>query len=365
MKFRTFLLALIVATFFIGVSAPKAHADAPTFYGGIIAELFMTSKDSDAGTGGESDADTTLELNGALSKFGLKGKAGNTSYVVELGIKGKDNSDTVYLRQAFMKVPVGPATLLAGQTYAPSFMLGTALYGTTVLAGTANGSLYGGRIPQVRLSVMGVTLALIQPSSLNTVTGGATDTTLPKLSISYDGKAGPLGFGLGFGYNSVKIDDGSAFDGDSVDSYVAWARVKFKQGPIGFKAQFGYSQNNGNYLEGYPEGGSNTGAGMLSVAQADGTDIENTTGFGFIAVASYNFGMGVFELGGGWESSKNGAAANTDDTTALQVYTQVKIGLDKHFFVVPGYYYSAQGKNGQGTEVGTTQYYGLAFIGTF
>ncbi len=358
MKFKTFVLALIVAIFTIGFVSSDAKAeDSQKLYGAIVYNLGQ--KQVKPGTG---DSDTDLFMQDVyVNKIGVTGSKGDVKYKFEFGFFNSDNpagSNKVFTRLAYVDVKAGPGNLMFGQNYEPYTMLSSCLIGYPVFASSKLATGYGARKPQVKYSVMGLYIDFITPSQSDPTGASSYDTTLPKIAVGYDGGAGPLKFGVGFGYQSYKVDDAaSTFDGESLAAWAGYAHAKGKFGAISFKFNFIYANNPTRF------GLAPFGADGSAELNAAGDAIEDTTGMGFMFDLGYNFGIGALNLGIAYEKTDNGEWDNSD--TSMTYYVQAKIGLAKGVAVVPGLLVQdAQKDAADATETKTT-YYGLAFVGSF
>lgn len=344
---------MVAAAFVVGCFAPAMAADKEvSFYGNVRMDTFWVDRDKNTSnalaiggaytaapaSGLYDDTDVWWDLCQGCSRFGARFKAGDVSANVEI----RPNSASYY-RQWWGAWNFGPGSLLVGQTWAPTFHgISNSVYdgGDGAAYGECGGSL---RAPMIQFSfpfeVGKLRVAFLKPepmygpiAAVDWFAIADTDYMLPKIEVSFDGKAGPVGFGVFGGYNSVDLVN--ATDRDyGVDGYYAGIVLNVPIGPAYIKADAFYAQNPreyGLFLPGNPFGAQYYAA----------TDtVEEVEAVGFMVLAGMKFtDMLAFEAGYGYakieRDNLNPAFADDEDAKAFY-YIQMPITLAKGVSVTP------------------------------
>jgi hypothetical protein len=291
-------------------------------YSSIRYDTFYVNQKGNATNLAGDTSTTTLENTLAgNSRIGAKFTEGNLFAQWEMGLPGSNT------RLAYGKYSFSGGSVLLGQTYNPWTMFSDQAYaGDNGFIGY--GCLYDGRQPQIKLDFSGFYVALVTTKTTAPDVGGEVYSTIPKIGIGYDGKAGPATFGAGFAYNTVKDTNTTGFD-ESINSYLVYARASFAAGPVTVKGQASYGQNLANF-------------GLLgrnSSAEANmANSVDNNKGYGgFVevsakmsAAASVNAGIGytVDEIHNG-----------NDKVKKMSIFVNAPIKIAEHFMVVPEFDY--------------------------
>jgi len=176
------------------------------------------------------------------------------------------------LRLLFGTWNFGSGTLLVGQDYGSYFYLVSNLCGPGggECNGIGFGSIYPGRVPQIKLLFGGLSISLEQSQTLNSFQGTTvtpilpttlllvnnsttaafieTDSQLPRLAASYTFNAGPGQFFIGGQYNQLKeiySNLGSSVS-NTIDAWTLGAGAKLAFGPFYTNATFQYGINPNN-----------------------------------------------------------------------------------------------------------------------
>jgi len=341
---RKLLVLLSAVAFVVAFTVPAMAADWG-FYGSSRMTTFVDDV-TPAGENPTSDDDLTWALQGN-SRIGASVKAG--------AIGGKFEYGTgINLRQLFGTWNFGGGTLLLGQTYTPVF----GLYSNQVWASdndlVAYGGIYSGRLPMIQLAVGGLKIALVKPnvSSIAPYTAASTstgwdcdlgecatvetpasgkftdtDTTQPKLEVSYSVKAGPVSLKPMFGYNSYDVVDGND-NGYGIDSYVLGLGFSSGFGPAFVKASVYMGQNLGQY--GFYEDPAND-----ATYDADTDSIKDSESMGFQLIVGFK-ASDMITIEGGFgsvETELDMPGTYEDEATAY--YVNATINLAKGCFIVP------------------------------
>jgi len=359
---RKLLVLLSAVAFVVAFTVPAMSADW-SFYGSSRMETFMYDV-TPAGANPTSDDDLAWNLQGN-SRIGADVKAGAVSGRFEYG-------STPNLRLLYGAWNFGGGTLSLGQMYTPLF----SIYSNQVGAGDNDlvtyGAIYAGRKPAIQLAMGPLKIALVQPNAVNidpavaagySIATGTivavpasgtftdTDTSMPKLEVSYGFKAGPVSLKPMLGYQSydvVKANDA----GESVDSYILGISYNAGFGALYVKGDVYMGQNVANY-------------GFLQDADGsadwDGTKVVDNDSMGFNLIVGFKASdMITVEAGYGSVSSELDLPGTYEDE-ANSYYVNATINLAKGCFIVPEIGkldHADQIENGVKTEQGDTTYFG-------
>jgi len=195
------------------------------------------------------------------------------------------------------------------------------------------GGLFSRR-PMIQVKFSDLKIALVTPSTnaigdmAGSVAGADTDTTLPKLEVSYQFKTDMFTAGVRAAYNSYEVEtDAKDYD---IDSYIGVLYGSVRLGPAYINASYYIAQNEGNY-------GLNAGAtGFTGYAFDDvAMKVKDTDTTGYFLVAGVKLSdMLSFEAGYGAVSNEFDFTGAKDDD-ASSYYVQAVIGLAPGVFIVP------------------------------
>ena len=390
---RKLLVLLSAVAFVVAFTAPAMAADWG-FYGNARMTTFMDDDSKEVTETDFGDDDLTWDLQGN-SRFGASVKAGDIGGGFEYGTG-------VNLRKLYGTWNFGGGTLLLGQTYSPVNMF----YSNQVWGGDADmlpyGGVYGGRNPMIQLAMGSLKIALLKPKApggvltaevpaevaqytdadlaelvvdeewvLNTdyflvwSAGGEnviyipstagitedTDTTMPKLEVSYSFKAGPVGLTVVGGYNTYDVVDTSNDKSYGIDSYIVG---------LGFNVGLGAAYIKGNVYTGTnlgPYGMWQEGADDPDY-DADTDSIKDCDSMGYLVVGGFKVSDTIsLEAGyGHTESELDVAGSKADETDAY--YVQATINLAKGCFIVPEIGKVDFKEDADGEKQGETTYFG-------
>ena len=314
------LLVLLAAVAFVVAYTVPAIADGWSFYGHSRMSTFMDSKSKEVkgGTGFDDD-DLTWNLQGN-ARIGATVKANAVGGGFEYGTG-------INLRKLYGTWNFGGGTLLVGQTYTPVTTLWSDQVWGDDLGLLGWGMPYAGRQPQISLTMGGLKVALLKPiapaKADAIITGIADiDTTLPKIEVSYDFKAGPAGVGVFGGMNTYDEVDATDKD-ESIDSNVMGVRVSMAFGAAYVKVGGYVGANLGTY--GFSGGGKPTYT----------TKLNDSDNMGYFLVAGFKASDTIsVQAGYGYsEREVDVAGSETDDGSAY--YVQAKIDFAKNVWIVP------------------------------
>ncbi len=155
------------------------------------------------------------------------------------------------LRLLFGTWNFGSGTLLVGQDYGSYFYLVSNLCGPGggECNGIGFGSIYPGRLPQLKL-LFGLPTTLLLNNNQTTAGTGfiETDAVIPRIAASYTFNAGPGQFFIGGQYNTYKEIYGVAGREveNSIDAWTLGVGTKLAFGPFYTNATFQYGKNPNN-----------------------------------------------------------------------------------------------------------------------
>jgi len=291
------LIVLLSAIAFVVAYTVPAIADGGSFYGHARMSTFMDSKSKEKSCTGFDDDDLTwvIQLN---ARVAATAKAGAVGGRFELG-----------------------------RDYTPV----TTLYGDQIWGDDLGlldwGMPYAGRQDQVAMQMGGLQVALLRPSTpevaaFNIAKTTDIDTIMPKIEVSYDFTAGPVGVGVFGGMNNY--DEVDATDQDtSIDSNVMGILANVAFGRCLCKAGTYFGTNLGTY--GFAGGGKPTYT----------TKLNDSYDMGYFLVAGFKASDTLsVQAGYGYsEREVDVAGSKTDDGAAY--YVQAKIDFAKNIWVIP------------------------------
>lgn len=374
---KLFVFMVAAALAFSCVLPAMAADKEVSFYGNVRMDTFWVDRDKNvgnllvpSGAGGPvgvgaayDETDVWWDLCNGCSRFGARFKAGDVSANVE--IRPANGS---YYRQWWGAWNFGPGSLLVGQTWSPTFHgISNSVYdgGDGAAYGECGGSL---RVPMVQLSfpfeVGTLKIAFEKPGSGfdNAATGSFAgydnESMMPKVEFSFDGKAGPVGFGVFGGYNWLDARDKATDNTIGLNGYYLGAMVSIPIGPAYFKGSAYMGQNPAEYGLFIP------GQAYKAYLDPGTTNVQDVDIFGFFAVAGMKFtDMLAFEVGYGYATSeRDTTGAGTVEDEKAFYYIQMPITLAKGVTVTPeiGKFDEKDHKLADGSTVddGDAMYYG-------
>ncbi len=351
---------LLVVLLVLGLAAPAMAAET-ALYGSFrthlgyydVSEDFLGGPymDGTIGAGGGFDDQGTMLSFSGQSRFGAKIKASDTlNAVFELGLRESDrtNSDLTqtYLRLAYGTWNFGAGSLTLGKDYTPATFLG---YSNMVAdigdMGEAiflvAGLPYIGRQPQIKLTVGGFQVALIEPNgNAATLTGYADDKDfyIPRVELAYQLNTPMISVRPVVGYQTYDVVNRGADETDkSIDSYHFGLGAMLRLGGFYANATGSYMVNPGNYGETNLVVGTTTGLMNAAILDDDVEDSELTQA---TLALGFKFSPTLrVEAGGTYnyiqrDVAPNGADLSSDQTGYLY-YAQVGIGLAPGVTVTP------------------------------
>ena len=367
---RKLLVLLSAVALMVAFTVPAIAADkSVSFYGRVWMDTFIEddSKEKTGTSFDDSDLFWNLEANGT-SRFGANFKWDSMSANIEI----RPWSASVY-RQWWGAWNFGSGSLLVGHTWSP-------LYINTAICGQCEGGGSGGQLggwvgdlrrAQIRLTMGGLTVALVEPStnvsvdpytaasttittpaaaaiadpsgnwSLITVLGGGYnlygipssgtktefDTTLPKVEVTYALKLGSIGLVPFLGWQSYDEVDVSNDKSYSIDGMVYGITARVPVGPGYVNAQVWMSKNDANWGNLYHNG--------FGGAKLSGSSIKDEDRMGYALVAGMMLSDTMkFEVGYGHNEYELDLPGTWEDTSSLY-YAQLEIKLAKGFTVTP------------------------------
>ncbi len=329
---RKLLIVVAAFAFVVAYTLPAMADDQWDFYGSARILTFSTDVSKEATTTGVADDDLTHDFSGSSRVVGAKVKAGDIGGQLELG-------GTVNLRLAYGTWNFGAGTLLVGHAYSPAnFFPSGMVYNDNSMV--SYGAPYAGRHPQVKLQWAGLQVALVQPKvvSASGLAKTETDTSMPKIELSYSLKAGPVGLYFFGGMNSHDdvVITGTTEKSYSIDSNVFGVGFKVPVGALYINGAVWMSTNPGNYsmLQDRPTVTVGTTAYSTNGAIYDPTadKIEDCDSTVMVLVLGYKI-SDMIKLEGGY-----GVISNEIDTVEAEttfMYVQAPITLAKNVTLTP------------------------------
>jgi len=340
------LLVLLAAVAFVVAYTVPAIAEGWDFYGHARMSTFMDSKSKEASGTGFDDDDLTWALQ-SNARVGATAKAGAVGGRFEYGVTDQAGSHfTARVRRLYGTWNFGAGTLKVGRDYTPVTTLWSDQVWGDDLGLLGYGMPYAGRQGQVALQMGGLNVALLTPVTSSIIgTTVDTDTTLPKIEVSYDFKAGPASVGVFGGMNTYDEVDATDKD-ESIDSNVIGVRASMAFGAAYVKVGGYFGANLGTY--GFSGGGKPTYT----------TKLNDSDDMGYFLVAGFKASDAI-ELQAGYgysEREVDVAGSKTDDSACY--YVQAKIDFAKNVFIVPEIGKVDEMDNAAGANEGDLTYFG-------
>ena len=353
------------------VAAPAFAADW-SFYGSARVSTFGEAV-IDTGDGDTKTSNSyKLQPN---SRFGANAKDGNLGGTFEAGIgqvvtnaaTGK-TTNALVLRKLFGTWQIDDKLqLLIGQDFTPIN------YANSNQAWGSDNNLYGwgvtaeGRLPQVRLSGYGASIALLNGRQTAIKAGSGTDTAsyaarpanTPKIELAYDQAFGSAHAGLGLAFNRYRLDAtrslGSAYESAySVNNFVGTLDLSYKTDLLKVAASASYALNSN-------ELGLAAGNPFKARIDSDGELVNTSSLLGYVTASLSATPAIVPEVGAGFENHSQDFGDETASDTRLAFYGQVSLSPAKKVAIVPEigvYLESGEDKNGESYDKPTIVYYG-------
>ena len=226
-----------------------------SFYGDIRFNTYWVKKSDELYNNGLGDTDSDLlwKNDSGNSRAGVRIKEGPISANVEIRPK-----NGAYYRQWWAQYDFGPAALLIGHTWVPTYLA----FSKSEFDSHAR-LLYGDlrsrlRAPQMRLTVPfskgKFILGLLNNPAIEPEWAGAgkyanydTDVSLPEIEARLTLKWTPVQIDLFGGYGTYKAVDSSTEHSETVRSDIYGLRVIFPLGPAYLKGIWYRGTNPGNY----------------------------------------------------------------------------------------------------------------------
>ena len=366
------LLVLIAAAIFVAGSVMPVMAQDKAdwgFYGSARMWTAYQWKDDKTPAGlfgtpgilGFDDNELIWDLQGN-SRFGANVRFGDVGGRVEYG--NFDGGDILRLRLIYGTWNFGPGTLLIGQDYTPLFFPISDQCG--FIGGDCGlifwGTIYSGRIPQIKLTMGGLKIGLMKPNMVLKPGFTDTDATLPEIEASYTFNLGPAAIMLGGAYKTFDnrtVVGGVEFD-DSVDSWLLNAATRMNFGPLYVNASLAYGQNIGDY--GFTA--DILGAVKSAVFVPATNSFEDADTFlGALVVGFRMTDAMKFEGGIGYVSGDRTVAAIETKQTVMTYYLQMAWSPAKNVFIIPeiGWidYGDLEVTGAADLDLGTSKYAGI------
>lgn len=374
---------LLVVLLVLGLAAPAMAQTNFDFYGELKTHLgyYHVSEDFAGGPGqdgtiaanGFKDEGTVLSMSGQ-TRLGMRAMVSDKVLgVAEFGFTETTRTGKAqdpYIRQAFGQWNFGSGKLLFGKSYTPGTFLGWSnMMGDIGDQGEAvmlvAGLPYIGRQPQLKLTVAGFEIALIeQNTGASAVYTNPNETTLdivdedtgdligtvpftpapgdripfatdidrqiPRIELAYQFNTPMFTIRPILGYQVYKVHERGQNQELTVESYLAGLGVMLRLGPAYIKATGSWQQNADNY-------GNNSVINPAATQTRGRTQVDNAQTLQGTFVAGFRFSptLGV-EAGFGYAESKVDVARNVEvKHSGMVYYLQVPIVIAKGVILTP------------------------------
>lgn len=335
------LSIMVAALALVATFAMTAAAAEWNFYGSARVSTFIS--DLTVVDGGDISKDFAEALQGN-SRIGANVKVSDE-------LTGRFEYGTgVNVRLLYGEWNFGAGSFLVGQAYTPlNFFYSNQVYGgdNDLLA---QGGVYGGRNPMLRLKFGDFQIAAVQPNTASVGNFNSSEVNFPAIEAAYTLKMNTLSIDFGAGYQSFDLSNG--IQTESVDSWLVTIGGTLNLGAAYLNAGVYAASNPGNLIA-VSVGGDN---GWNDGFAADGgTSIIDNDAVGFNVVAGIKANdMFAFEIGYAYCQTEYDTPFSTKDEVATY-YVQSTVTLAPGVFFVPeiGYF--------DGQEAGETEilYYGM------
>jgi len=389
---RKLMILVFAAAVLVAFTTPAFAQSQWSFYGSArmwtawantSQEAFGTSLIGASASSWDEDAGLTWQLQDN-SRIGAKVAAGNIGGTFEYGnnpgvyAPGVASTPTVFeatrVRLIFGTWNFGAGTLLVGQDYTPLFFPISDQCG--LIGGDCGmifwGTMYTGRIPQLKLIMGGFQVALLNqnaPAGKVAAVAGATafeqDYETPEIEASYTFNLGPVALMVGGFYKTYDDIAWGATIGEksySIDSWAGTIAMKSAFGPFYVNAQFNYGKNIG-------DNGMTADLLYKTGRYIAATDsIEDATYLGGALILGFKLtDAWKFEGGIGYMKGDTDTGINSDaEQDTLFYYLQAMWSPAKNVFIVPEFGWVDYGKNDvttagvtTSTDLGSAWYLGI------
>jgi len=314
------LFIILAAVAFAFTFATPAKADV-SLSGYIAMETYIVDVDNVAPT--KDDSDLWWDLDAGCSRLTVSFKEGPVGGLVEIRPYGAS-----YFRHWWATWDFGAGTLGIGQFWAPEFScISSALYECGGVTGPAGDPGCTARTPMVQVQFGGLKIAAGKPV-LDAVENAPaawtdTDTSLPKLMVSYNLNVAMVGLKLFGGYQSYEAVNTTTDTTYDVDSYVAGLTATVGVGPLTAKGMVWVGQNPIEYTAFPPISGYRVYWDGTKIVDSDymsyGVDLAYKVSDTLKVTAGYITGKSERDLPGTWEDETAAYHVNATFTLAKGV----------------------------------------------
>ena len=292
-----------------------------SFYGSARVATFQIETDT---AGVDTDNfDLALQSN---ARIGANVTVSDTlSGSFEYGASGGN----VNLRKLYGEWDFGAGKLLVGQTYAPMNWF----YSNQVFDAdndlNAQGFIYSGREPLVKLTFGTFQIALVEPDPDDLGTGFTSEVRMPAIEACYTWAHDFITLEAAGGYHSYELSNGGiTYD---IDSHVFAVGAMFNFGAAFFNTAVFAGRNVGNLIGLSLDGNNTYDDGYAAIS---GTQVLDNDSMGYaFAVGYIQNDMFTWEAGYGYAQSDIDSFAGDDEVQAY--YANVTINLTPGVFLVP------------------------------
>ena len=320
------------------------------------------------GIAGFDDEELTWNLQDN-SRVGANVKLGDIGGRFEYGNNTGGNFESIRLRLLYGTWNFGPGTFLLGQDYTPCFFPISDQCG--LIGGDCGlifwGTVYTGRVPQLKLTMGGFKVALLNYGTLSNPVAGDfalsdTDATLPEIEASYTFNVGPAAIHFGGGYHSHDAvgSDGVTEKEYSVDAWFIEGAAKMAFGPFYVNVQLAYGQNPADY--GITQ--DNLVKAATYIAATDSI-VDADSLWGAVVLGFKVSDMLKLEGGFGYVGNEADEAGITVEQTTQSWYLQAAISPVANVFIIPELgvvdYGDLEVTGLTDTDLGSGFYFGVKF----
>jgi hypothetical protein len=325
------LLIVFAALALVAGSAIPVLATDWSFYGKAAMFTYMNDVSKEK-TGNVDDSDLVWTGFNSSNRLGFNAKGDDIGANFEVGIDMNyaGDANSFHVRTAYGWWNFGAGKLTLGQQYGPAcFFPSGFIRGDNSLV--SYGAVYSARIPQIKLTMGGFNVSLIETNKAGAL-GGANDqdVSIPKIEASYDIPVGPVALHIFGGYNSYEdvVIAGTTETSYDIDATIFGIGFKFATGPFYLNGDLWMAQNPGNY--GMAQDNSITKATLTgtTVNDADSMVYAAILGYKVTPMITLEAGMGVISN----ELEAGGVTAEAETTT---IYLQAPITLAKGVSITP------------------------------
>ena len=335
-------LIILAASFVLVASfAMTAAAAEWNFYGSARISTFWTSEDTNVE--GADDVDDYSQGLQSNSRIGANVKVSDE-------LTGRFEYGTgVNVRILYGEWDFGAGKLLVGQTYAPmNWFYSNQVFGVDNNL-NAQGFIYSGREPMLKLTFGTLQLALVNPDTNDLDTGFTSEAKIPAIEACYSWTHDVITLEVAGGYQSYELSNGgTTYD---IDSYVFAVGAMFNFGAAFFNTSVFTGQNVGNLIALSVDGDNAWDDGFAAIS---GTRVLDNDSMGYALVVGYKLNdMFTCEAGYGYAESDIDTFSSDDEIKAY--YANVTVNLAPGVFFVP----EIGRFDGQEASDSETTYYGV------